>query len=98
MFLCLFDIREERKYRYNLLMRHVSVTKIAVCNRKYSILRVCVCSLIYPSCKELATYYIAICGLYGSTIFLHIVSRIARFFEKKLFNVKWMFSFYLQHF
>jgi len=77
MFLRLFDKREERKYRYNVLMRHVRVTKIAVRSRKYSILRVCVCSLIYLACKELATYYIAICGLSDSTIFIHIISQIA---------------------
>jgi len=38
MLLRLFDVREERKYRYNVLTRHVHVTIIAVRSRKYSIL------------------------------------------------------------
>ena len=38
----------------------------------------CVCSLRYPACKAHTPYYTVICGLTGSTIFLHIISLTAR--------------------
>jgi hypothetical protein len=45
------------------------------CRRKAIRILMCVCSLSYPPCKEHAPYYrpIVICGLSGSTIFLHSV-------------------------
>jgi len=47
-------LTSEKKYRYNVTVRHVRLTKIVVRSRKYSILRVCVCNPIYPASKELA--------------------------------------------
>jgi len=49
-------------------------------SNKYYIFRVCVCSLRYPACNAHAPHYIVICGLSGSTIFLHIISQTVRFF------------------
>ena len=54
----------------NLLV-HVNVP--AVQNQQMLCI-VCVCGLSYPACKVHAPYYIVICGLYGSTIFFHIIS------------------------
>jgi hypothetical protein len=34
----------------------------------------CVCNLSYPAHSAHALYYIVICGLFGYTIFFHIVS------------------------
>jgi hypothetical protein len=42
-------------------------------SNKYYIFWVCVCNLSYPACKAHAPYYIVICGLSGSTIFVHII-------------------------
>jgi len=49
---------------------------------------VCVCSLKYPTCKAHGPYYIVICDLSGSTIFLHITSQKARFSGKKSYWTK----------
>ena len=37
----------------------------------------CVCCLSYPACKAHSKYYIVICNLSGSAIFLHIISYMA---------------------
>ena len=49
----------------------------------YYMLWVFVCSLRYTECRAHAPYYIVICGLSRSTIFLYIISQTARFSEEK---------------
>ena len=49
---------------------------------KYYILWVCVCSLSYPACNAHAPYYIAICGLSGTTIFSTLSRKRHNFREK----------------
>jgi hypothetical protein len=57
---------------------------------------VCVCGLSYPACKAHGVYCIVICGLPGSTIFFHIISKTVWFsikciehdFLKKYSNIK----------
>jgi cytochrome c oxidase assembly protein Cox11 len=39
----------------------------------------CVCSLIYLAYKAHVPFYVAICGLSGSTIFLRIIIKAAQF-------------------
>jgi hypothetical protein len=64
-------------------------------SNKYYIFWVCVCSLTYPERKTRASYYIAICGLSGSTIFFvhYIINGTTRFWEEKLLNIKFVFIF-----
>ena len=62
-----------RQCAYNVTIRRVSVTNVAVEKQNVlHILCVCVNSLSYPARKAHATYYIVICGLSGFTLFLHI--------------------------
>ena len=50
----------------------------------------------YPACNVRSVFYIVICCLPGSTLFFHIISLSARFWEKKLLNIKFVFWFSLQ--
>jgi hypothetical protein len=49
--------------QYNIILRSVRVTIIAVEKQYIHIVWVCVCSLSYPACKAHAPYYIVIFGL-----------------------------------
>jgi len=70
------SLKQDRECTYNVTMRRVRVTTVAMKN-KY------VCSLSKPLCTEQALYYIVICGLLGSTILLHIISLTAQFSGKQ---------------
>ena len=54
-------------------LRHIHITTIAV-EKQYYIFWVRVCSLHYSAWNAHVPYYIVICGLFGSTIFFHIIS------------------------
>jgi hypothetical protein len=95
MFLHLFDVREERLYRYKVTMRHVCITTIAVRSRNISYSERVFLTLLYPACKELARYCIVICGLYDCTISLYEAYSESkyRFTEKKI-RVRFRTKFY----
>jgi hypothetical protein len=58
---------------------------------------VCMYSCLgYPECNAHAPYYIVICGLSVSTIFLHIISQTARFSGKNCIECKMCVLTYLQ--
>jgi hypothetical protein len=65
--------QHDRQCAYNLILRRVRLTIVAVESNKYYKFWVCVCSLTYPVCKAHESYYIAICGMVGSAIFFHII-------------------------
>jgi hypothetical protein len=71
----------------NVTLRGVRVTIDAVESNKYYILIVGVGSLSYPARKAHAPYYIVICGLSGSTIFLTL-SHKRHDLRKKILNIK----------
>ena len=75
-----------RCFRVKLLQRQ---------SNNYYLFWLCVCSLSYPAYKTHAPYYIVICDLSGSTIFLNIISKGKIFRKKKLFNAKCVFWFSL---
>jgi hypothetical protein len=77
-----------------VMLRRVSET-IVTAGQKYYVLYilsvcVCVCSLSCPACKGHALYYTALCGLSGSNIVFHMISKTAQFWKKKL-NIKCVF-------
>jgi len=53
----------------------------------------CVWSLSYPACKGHKPYSIVICGLYGCTIFFHIISHVAQFSEKVIEHIMCVLTF-----
>ena len=57
----------------NTTSRSILVTIVAMENKKYYIFWVHVCSRIYPECKAHGPYYIVICGLFGCSIFFHVL-------------------------
>jgi hypothetical protein len=83
---------------YNVTLRHVDVTTVAV-EKQTSITYSEYVSVAfgYLECKAHAPHYIIICGLSGSTIFCHTVSYNGTIFGKKLLNIKCVFLFSLQH-
>jgi hypothetical protein len=62
---------------YNVTLRRFRLTIVAMGNNGLLHIRVCVCNLSYPACKAHAPYYIVMCGLSGSAIFLNIISSAA---------------------
>jgi hypothetical protein len=56
---------------------------------------VCVCRLIYPACNVRVSYYIVICGLSGSVLFFHVISKTVLFSEMKISIIKGVLRFCL---
>jgi len=60
---------------YNITLRHICATTVAVEKQKVSyILSACVCNVSYLACKVYVVYYIVICGLSGFTTVFHTIS------------------------
>ena len=74
---------DDRQSTYNVTLRSVPVTIVAVENQKSITYSECVCSLIYPECKAHAPYYIFICSLSGPTIFSTLSHKCHDFRKKK---------------
>jgi len=61
-------------YVYNVTLKRVRITIVAVQNQTYYIFRVCVYSLSYLARRAHASYYIVICGVPGCIMIIHIIS------------------------
>jgi hypothetical protein len=76
-------IKPDRQCTYNVTMRRVHKTIVAVEKQQVLHIRLCVCvcvcvcvfacNLAYPACNAYAPYCV-VCGLSGSTIFFDITS------------------------
>jgi hypothetical protein len=89
--------KHDRPCTYNVTLRRVRVTNVAVEKKrnKYYIFWVCVFSLSYPRCQAHGPHYTVIRGLTGSTIFLSTLRD--KIFGKKSLNINRVFWFSLQH-
>jgi hypothetical protein len=59
------------------LVLHILCVCLCVCVRVRVCVRVCVCvcGFSYPTCKAHVPYYVAICGLFGYTLFFpHLIN------------------------
>ena len=74
---------KDRQCTYNVTLRRVRVTIVAVEMQKYYILWVCVCILSYTARNAYALHYIVICVLSGCNIFFHIISQRTLFSENR---------------
>jgi len=92
---------QDRQCTYNVTIRRVRVTIIAVENNVYLLFWVCFCIIVNVARKAHEPYYIVICGLYGCSIYFHIITwRHDSFFlgggMGKLLKIKCVFWFSLQ--
>ena len=71
-----------RKRTCKVTLRRVRITLLPCKSNMYYTFRVCVCSLSYPACKVHSPLCTVICGLFGSTTFLHIIPQTAQFSGK----------------
>ena len=85
-----FREKQDRQCTYNVTLRRVRVTTVAVEK---------IISNIYAECALVAlgikhamrVRRIFICGLSGSTAFFHLISLVVRFSKEKLLNMKCVF-------
>jgi hypothetical protein len=82
---------QKKKKTYNLTLRHVHATIVAVQINKHYVFWVCVFRLRYLKCNTHATY----CHLWPARLFIifHIISLTARFSETKVKEHKMCFGF-----
>jgi len=79
---------------YNVTLKHMCATIVAVESSKYYKFWVCVCCLSIQ--HEMRMRPIVLCGLSGCTVFFHIMPLTARLSRKNLLNMKCVFWFSLQ--
>jgi len=85
----LWQNQQGRQRAYNITLRHVRATTVALENKHY-IFWVCVCSLRYK-------HHIVICRLHGSKIFFHIIPEWHDFMGGgELLNIRHVFWISLQ--
>ena len=97
--LCSHQYKQDRQCKCDVILKGVRVTIFGPGNAISIVFWVCVCSLSYVARKahEPYYYYIFVCGLFGFTISFNIISLGVRFLKnKKLLNIKCLFSFSLQ--
>ena len=71
--------KHNKQYTYNVTMRHIHATTVAVENNKYYIFQKCDCNLRYPACQAHVPY----CHLWPDrlySIFTHLIN--GKIFEK----------------